>query len=164
MIREALRIRIRGENKCHCVLPEGGPEAFLPSAHESHCGIYQAASFCVELIATCIYSLSVEDPTSPRLTMFNNASLRWAICKIIEQLILTGSALISGAAMMKSVFVVAGYNGDYEYGPLVVSCGGQALVLAAINDLPLTPVSIGRILFFNWLGRCPAQRAAKSHR
>lgn len=46
------------------------------------------------------------------------------------------------------LFVVAGYNGDYKYGPLIVSCGGQALVLAAINDLALTPVSIGRILAF----------------
>ena len=148
MIREILKIGIRGENDCHCVLPGSGPEAYLPSAHESHCGVYQAASLAVELVATCICSLFIEGPTSPRLTMFNEAPLRWAICKAIEQAILTGSALISGADLMKSILVVAGYRGSYEYGPLIVSCGGQALVLAAINDMALSPVSIGRIMAF----------------
>jgi hypothetical protein len=148
MIREMLRIGIRGTNDCHCILPGSGPEAWLPSAHEAHCGVYQAASLGVELVAACICSLFIEGPTSPRLTMFNAAPLRWAISKAIEQSVLTGSALISGADMIKSVLVMAGYGGDYGYGPLMVSSGGQALVLAALNDMALSPVSIGRVMAF----------------
>ncbi|KAI9769748.1 MAG: hypothetical protein M1839_003594 [Geoglossum umbratile] len=148
MIREMLRIGIRGENDCHCVLPGSGPEAWLPSAHESHCGVYQAASLGVELVAACICSLLVEGPTSPRLAMFDASPLRWAISKAIEQSVLTGSALISGADMMKSVLVIAGYSGNYNYGPLIVSSGGQALVLAALHDMTLSPVSIGRVMAF----------------
>ncbi|KAI9788318.1 MAG: hypothetical protein M1816_007004 [Peltula sp. TS41687] len=148
MIREMLRIGIRGANDCCCILPGSGPEAWLPSAHESHCGVYQAASLGVELIGACICSLFIEGPTSPRMTMFNPAPLRWAISKAIEQSVLTGSALISGADMMKSVLVLAGYSGDYDYGPLIVSAGGQALVLAALNDMILNPVSIGRVMAY----------------
>jgi hypothetical protein len=148
MIREMLRIGIRGTNDCCCILPGSGPEAWLPSAHESHCGVHQAASLGVELVAACICSLFIEGPTSPRLTMFNAAPLRWAISKAVEQSVLTGSALISGADMIKSVLVMAGYTGDYGYGPLMVSSGGQALVLAALNDMALSPVSIGRVMAF----------------
>ncbi|KAH0563159.1 hypothetical protein GP486_002267, partial [Trichoglossum hirsutum] len=148
MVREMLRIGIRGENECHCVLPGSGPEAWLPSAHESHCGVYQAASLGVELVAVCICSLLVEGPTSPRLAMFDAAPLRWAISKAIEQSVLTGSALISGADMMKSVLVIAGYSGTYNYGPLIVSSGGQALVLAALYEMTLSPMSIGRVMAF----------------
>ena len=146
MIRELLRIGVRGENECHCILPGTGPETFLPSAHESHCGVYHAASLAVELVAACICNLFIEGPTSPRLSMFSSAPLRWAISKAIEQSVLTGSALISGADMLKSVLVIAGYSGDYGYGPLIVSSGGQALVLAALNDMSLNPISIGRII------------------
>jgi len=148
MIREMLRIGIRGSNDCYCILPGSGPEAWLPSAHEPHCGVYQAASLGVELVAACICSLFIEGPTSPRMTMFNPAPLRWAISKAIEQSVLTGSALISGADMIKSVLVMAGYDSSYEYGPLMVSSKGQVLVLAALYDMSLTPVSIGRIMAF----------------
>lgn len=148
LIREMLRIGIRGANDCCCVLPGSGPEAWLPSAHEPHCGVYQAASLGVELVAACICSLFIEGPTSPRLTLFNAAPLRWAISKAIEQSVLTGSALISGADIIKSVLVLAGYKGDYGYGPLMVSSGGQALVLAALHDMSFSPVSIGRIMAF----------------
>lgn len=80
--------------------------------------------------------------------MFDMAPLRWAISKAIEQSVLTGSALISGADMVKSVLTLAGYSGDYGYGPLIVSSRGQALVLAALNDMSLSPVTIGRVLAF----------------
>ena len=146
LIREILRIGIRGENECHCILPGSGPETWLPSAHVSHCGVYHAASLAVELVAACICNLFIEGPTSPRLSMFQAAPLRWAISKAIEQSVLTGSALISGADLIKSVLVVAGYGGNYEYGPLIVSSGGQALLLAALNDMALNPISIGRIV------------------
>jgi hypothetical protein len=148
LIREMLRIGIRGTNDCCCILPGSGPEASLPSAHENHCGVYHAASLAVELVAACICSLFIEGPTSPRLNMFDMAPLRWAISKAIEQSVLTGSALISGADMIKSVLVLAGYCGDYGYGPLIVSSRGQALVLAALNDMSLSPFSIGRVLAF----------------
>jgi len=148
MIREMLRIGIRGTNDCYCVLPGTGPEAWLPSAHETHCGVYQAASLGVELVAACICSLFIEGPTSPRLNMFDMAPLRWAISKAIEQSVLTGSALISGADLIKSILVLGGYTGDYGYGPLIVSTGGQALVLAALNDMFLSHTSIGRIIAF----------------
>jgi hypothetical protein len=148
MIREMLRIGIHGANECCCVLPGSGPEAWLPSAHESHCGVYQAASLGVELVAACISSLLVEGPTSPRLGMFDAAPLRWAISKAIEQSVLTGSALISGADLIKSVLVISGYSGDYDYGPLIVSSGGQALVLAALHDMTLSAMSIGRVMAF----------------
>ena len=148
MIREMLRIGIRGVNECCCVLPGSGPESWLPSAHEIHCGVYACASLGVELVAACICSLFIEGPTSPRLNMFDLAPLRWSISKAIEQSVLTGSALISGADMIKSVLVLGGYSGDYGYGPLIVSSGGQALVLAALNDMSLSPVSVGRILAF----------------
>jgi hypothetical protein len=148
MVREMLRIGIRGTNECCCILPGSGPEAWLPSAHESHCGVYASASLGVELVAACICSLFIEGPTSPRLNMFDLAPLRWAISKAIEQSVLTGSALISGADMIKSVLVLGGYSGDYGYGPLIVSSGGQALVLAALNDMSLSPVSVGRVLAF----------------
>jgi hypothetical protein len=148
MVREMLRIGIRGSNECCCILPGSGPEAWLPSAHETHCGVYASASLGVELVAACICSLFIEGPTSPRLNMFDLAPLRWAISKAIEQSILTGSALISGADMIKSVLVLGGYSGDYGYGPLIVSSGGQALVLAALNDMSMSPVSVGRVLAF----------------
>jgi hypothetical protein len=125
MVREMLRIGIKGENDCYCVVPGSGPEAFLPSAHEPHCGIYQGASLGVELVAACICSLFIEGPTSPRLTMFHASPLRWAISKAIEQSVLTGSALISGADLMKSV-----------------------LVLAALDGMIFSPVSVGRVLAF----------------
>jgi len=80
--------------------------------------------------------------------MFDIAPLRWAISKAIEQSVLTGSALISGADMIKSVLVLAGYSGDYGYGPLIVSSRGQALVLAALNDMSLSPITIGRVMAF----------------
>jgi len=146
MIRELLRVGIKGENECSCVVPGSGPEAFLPSAHEPHCGTYHAASLAVELVATCICSLFIEGPTSPRLAMFHASPLRWAISKAIEQSVLTGSALISGADMMKSVLVIAGYSGDYGYGPLIMSSGGQALVLAALDGLAFSPTTVGRVL------------------
>lgn len=148
MIREMMRIGIRGDSECFCVLPGSGPESLLPSAHEPHCEVYHAASLGVELVAACICSLFIEGPTSPRLAMFHASPLRWAISKAIEQSVLTGSALISGADLMKSVLVVAGYSGDYNYGPLVVSSGGQCLVLAALNGLTLDPTTIGRVLAF----------------
>jgi hypothetical protein len=50
--------------------------------------------------------------------------------------------------MIKSVLVLAGYSGEYGYGPLIVSSRGQALVLAALNDMSLSPTTIGRILAF----------------
>jgi hypothetical protein len=50
--------------------------------------------------------------------------------------------------MIKSVLVMAGYDSNYEYGPLMVSSKGQALVLAALYDMSLTPVSIGRVMAF----------------
>jgi len=146
MVREMKRVGIRGENDCFCVVPGTGPEADLPSAHEPHCGTYQAASLAVELVAACICSLFIEGPTSPRLTMFHASPLRWAISKAIEQSVLAGSALISGADLMKSILVIAGYSGDYGYGPLITSCSGQALVLAAIDGLTFSPHNVGRVL------------------
>jgi hypothetical protein len=80
--------------------------------------------------------------------MFHASPLRWAISKAIEQSVLTGSALISGADLMKSVLVIAGYAGDYGYGPLIISTGGQALVLGALYSMSLSPDTIGRILAF----------------
>jgi len=146
LIREMMKVGIKGQNECFCVVPGSGPEAYLPSAHEPHCGTYQAASLAVELVAACICSLFIEGPTSPRLTMFHASPLRWAISKAIEQSVLAGSALISGSDLMKSVLVIAGYSGDYGYGPLITSCNGQALVLAAVNELTLSPHSVGRVL------------------
>ncbi|KAI9674076.1 MAG: hypothetical protein M1817_001894 [Caeruleum heppii] len=148
MVREMLKIGIRGSNECCCVLPGSGPEAWLPSAHESHCGVHQAASLGLELVAACICNLFIEGPTSPRLHMFSKAPLRWAISKAIEQSVLTGSALISGADLIKSILVLAGYEASYGYGPLIVSSGGQVLVLAALHEMSFSPVSVGRIMAF----------------
>lgn len=148
MIREMLKAGICGSNECSCILPGTGPETLLPSAHEQHCGVYSASSLAVELIATCICSLFIEAKPSPRLTMFHTSPLRWAISKAIEQSVLTGSALISGADLMKSVLVVAGYAGDYGYGPLIISTGGQALVLGALYNMNLSPDTVGRIFAF----------------
>jgi hypothetical protein len=80
--------------------------------------------------------------------MFHASPLRWAICKAIEQSVLTGSALISGADLMKSVLVVAGYSGEYGYGPLIISTGGQALVLGALYNMNLSPDTVGRVFAF----------------
>jgi hypothetical protein len=80
--------------------------------------------------------------------MFHSKPLRWAISKAIEQSVLTGSALISGADLMKSILVIAGYTGDYGYGPLIVSSGGQALVLAALNSMSFVPTTVGRVIAF----------------
>jgi len=49
---------------------------------------------------------------------------------------------------MKSVLVVAGYSGDYSYGPLIISTGGQALVLGALWKMTLSPDTIGRVFAF----------------
>ena len=80
--------------------------------------------------------------------MFNTPSLRLAISKAIEQSVLIGSALISGADMIKSVLVMAKYTVDYGYCPMMLSAMGQALVLAALNEMALSPVSIGRVMSF----------------
>lgn len=146
MVREMLKIGIRGQNECSCILDGSASESLLPSAHEEYCGIFQAASLGVEMVAACICSLFIEGPTAPRLSMFNPSPLRWAISKAIEQSVLTGSALISGADLIKSVLVVAGYRGNYGYGPLIVCTGGQALVLAALNDMSLNSDTIGKII------------------
>ena len=142
LVQEMLNVGIHGENECHC-----NTASRLPSAHNSRCGIYHAASLAMELVTACMCSLFIEGPTSPRLVLFEVAPLRRVMSKAIEQSLLTGFAVITGEDLMKNVLAVAGYGeNNFNYGPLIVSSKGQVTFLAALTNMALNPATIGRVV------------------